>query len=746
MIYYAIKKLFADLKRISRVKRTLSAIAIVFVVTAMLCGPFFALAQPFRPEFNPNQIIPDEVFSDTQTLGGATGVQIFLESKGSPLANTSQEFLVRLNEPTDPALKTKLDDPQANLGRLRTAAELIWDVSIAAGINPQVILVTLNKEQSLITGNPRDLQKALNRAMGFDCPDSSGCGNLFPGFYYQLFGNVDTAGNRYLGAAKSLSKSFNTPTGRGPQHNGRPAQVGETIVLANTMGGYDGILPLQLVTIANRATAALYRYTPHVFNGNYNFWRFFTSWFQYPNGTLVTLLDRGTTYVLQNGNRKPVPEFVAALRSLDLSKAVVLSPAEMDGYPLLAPYGPPDGSIVVFGDTTYVFTDSIKRPVSQFVLVQRKIGSAKVSMTEAEASIFPLGSQLPPLDGTVVKGVGEPHVYRVDKGVLKRFSPYTFRQYKAAKSMQTLPDTEVAAYSNDGFVPPLPGTVVTSKSSQNPFVMRAGFKEPLTAELFRNLGYVKKDIVMLATDEEIASFPLGAPPPPKDGTIFSIGKSNELYLYSGGAKHRISPFVAGQKKIKPAYAFEASIATNWPSGIVVPPLDGTLVKAAHSPSVFVVRQGQLRALTGELFKNLGYSFKNVISLSDEEVRELPAQGFAEPRERTFFAVKKSGELYLFSKGELHSISPFVAKQRSITPDYAFDADTLAGWKRGKPIPPRDGSIVKGDASATIYLVRSQKLSAFSEYALKRRGYKKSAIRTLPQEEVDGYEKGAVISR
>ena len=26
---------------------------------------------------------------------------------------------------------------------------------------------------------------------------------------------------------------------------------------------------------ANNATAALYRYTPHVFNGNYNFWKFF---------------------------------------------------------------------------------------------------------------------------------------------------------------------------------------------------------------------------------------------------------------------------------------------------------------------------------------------------------------------------------------------------------------------------------------------------------------------------------------
>ena len=187
--------------------------------TVIVATLFFSLVMPSLAQvdvnFNPNKLIDDAVFSDTQTFGGPTGIQIFLESKNSPLANTNQSFLAMLKEPDITMLKQSLEDPEPNLGHLRTAAELIWDASKQSGINPQVLLVILNKEQSLITGhqdgNTVSLQHALNNALGFDCPDATGCGNVFPGFYYQLFGNYDAGGNRYLVAAKSLMKSFNVP-------------------------------------------------------------------------------------------------------------------------------------------------------------------------------------------------------------------------------------------------------------------------------------------------------------------------------------------------------------------------------------------------------------------------------------------------------------------------------------------------------------------------------------------------------
>ena len=170
---------------------------------------FITIFAPFSvvlADFNPNKLIEDKTFSDTQTFGSALGIQQFLDSKKSVLANINVGFLQKLREPTDVNLKTNLSDPEANLGRLRSAAELIWAASVKTGINPQVIIVTLQKEQSLITGTfstDSKIQSALDHAMGFGCPDSGGCDSLFFGFYPQLFGAYDAQGNKYIGAPGS---------------------------------------------------------------------------------------------------------------------------------------------------------------------------------------------------------------------------------------------------------------------------------------------------------------------------------------------------------------------------------------------------------------------------------------------------------------------------------------------------------------------------------------------------------------
>src|SRR5258708_2096235 len=111
-----------------------------FLVSILIASfPLTVFAQTIDPGFNPNKLIEDKVFADTQTFGGAAGVQKFLETKNSVLANTDPIFLARLKEPNIVDLKTNLGDPEPNLGRLRTAAELIWDASLQSGLNSQVI-------------------------------------------------------------------------------------------------------------------------------------------------------------------------------------------------------------------------------------------------------------------------------------------------------------------------------------------------------------------------------------------------------------------------------------------------------------------------------------------------------------------------------------------------------------------------------------------------------------------------------
>ena len=598
----------------------------LIVPVLMLLLPFFTFAQGIVPSFSPNLLISDTSFSDTQTFGGSDGIQKFLESKSSVLANLDPAFLQKLKEPTIAILKQALEDPEPNLPRLRSAAELIWDASKQSGINPQVILVTLNKEQGLITSkagaNDSDLQKALDHALGFACPDSGGCGNLFPGFYYQLFGNLDSSSNRYLGAAKSLSKSFSAQGGRGPSINGKVSHVGDTITLDNTLGGYDGVTPQQTITLLNSATAALYRYTPHVFNGNYNFWKFFTAWFKYANGSLLKLSNSDSIFIIQNGLKQPVPKFVATARALNLNNSTVVSQAELNDYQTDKVYGPSDNTIVKGGDgSKYVFIESVPHPVSSFVIKQRGLDpDLAYNITPDELGLFSIGSVLPPKDGTIIRGATNKSVYLVVEGKIKPYSAYTFVQNKITpKQIITVADSEITTYAVNGFVAPLDGSLIKSLNDNSVFLIQSGIKQPVLADIFKNRGYTLKQIAAISADE-VNALPTGSFATPKDYTFFAQdSKAGPIFEFKEGTKHSISTYVAKQRGISPDYVFNSSVVSGWSDGIPVAPKDGTIIKGDADGTIYLVAKGQLKPMSNNYFIKHKISLKKIITLPQAEV-------------------------------------------------------------------------------------------------------------------------------
>jgi hypothetical protein len=604
-------------------KHKFQKLIIIFLIAVT---PVSVFAQSILPGFNPNQLISDANFGDTQTFGGAGGIQKFLVSKGSVLASADPAFLQKLKEPTITTLKQALEDPEPNLPRLRTAAELIWDAAKQSNINPQVLLVTLNKEQGLITSktdiNDPTLQKALDHALGFACPDSGGCGNLFPGFYYQLFGNLDSSSNRYLGAAKSLSKSFTASGGRGPSINGSVSHVGDTITLDNTLGGYDGLTPQQAVTLLNNATAALYRYTPHVFNGNYNFWKFFTAWFKYANGTLLKLSSSSSVFIIQNGLKQPVPQFVAIARALNLNNATVVSQTELDGYQTDKVYGPVDNTVVKGSDgKQYVFIESVPHPVSISVIKQRGLDpDLTYNITSDELGLFTIGSILPPKDGTIIRGTTNKSVYLVVGGKIKMYSGYTFAQNKITpKQITNVSDSEIVTYTIDGFVAPQDGSIVKSPNDNTVYLVQSGVKQPILADIFKNRGLTLKQVATISS-EEIAGLSTGSFATPKDYTFFAQdSKTGPMFEFKEGTTHTISAYVAKQRGIKPDYVFSSSVISNWSEGIPVPPRDGAIVKGDADGTVFLVSKGQLRPMSGSYFTKHKIGPKKVIILPQAEV-------------------------------------------------------------------------------------------------------------------------------
>ena len=616
-------------------KNTIRTLAVVLGVSL----PFFIFAQS---DFDPGSLIADETFANYQAFSNPEGIQRFLETRGSVLANTSIDFLRKLKEPADIDLKNKLDDPNANLGRLRTAAELIYDAANMGKINPQVILVTLQKEQSLIDGkfsDDRTLQRRLDRAMGFACPDSGSCGDLFLGFYFQLFGNLDDQGNRYLGSSRSLSRNFYTESGgvrvgRGPMVDSagntfgsspkvRTSKSGDTITVDNTQGPPNNAPATSQFKIKTAATAALYRYTPHVYNGNYNFWRFFRQWFKLANGSLIKLAGSDAVYYVDNGQRRQVSGTVMNLRKLDVTTAYTLSEKEFSEYVEAKPLPPPEKTVISpsTGGIRYVVEDNKLKPLSDFVAGLRKLDlTATIYLPVNEVVTYEVGDQALPPEGTLLKSASQPVVYVVQGQTIRPISGFVFKQRKFSfAAVKTTSDAEVKGFALSAPLPPEDGTLAKSANSPLVYYVALGQKFPIPGYVFKLRKFKFAEVVVLG-DDEIENLVLTQHLAPLDGTLIKAKGDGTVYLVEAGNLHYISGFMFKQRGFK----FKSVVEVSAPELILLPQnspvllADGTLIKIKGDGTVYLLDEGNKLPMTYAAFMARKFKFADVIEVPKEE--------------------------------------------------------------------------------------------------------------------------------
>ncbi len=290
------------------------AIAITISSLALIGGIAYFGTRPAHAidmkNFDPGNIMDDVVFYDSGSMN-ATQIQQFLNSKmptcdtqgSQPYLNTGKtvkQYWTPLGEPGPyTCLKDyKQQTPAINGSESgicsytpgyssRTAAQIINDVAKSCGISPKVLLVLLQKEQSLVTDNS-PLARQYKEATGMGCPDTAACDPKYNGFFNQVYGAA-----RQYKLYRANPNNYNYVAGRNNfvQYNPNASCGGSTIY------------------IKNQATAGLYNYTPYQPNeatkkvgigvtapcgayGNKNFWWVFTSWF---GSTLGSVAVNGIT-------------------------------------------------------------------------------------------------------------------------------------------------------------------------------------------------------------------------------------------------------------------------------------------------------------------------------------------------------------------------------------------------------------------------------------------------------------------
>jgi hypothetical protein len=309
--------------QLQRLMRILVMLVVLVPAISLLSGVFNISPSPkadaAAPTFQAGHIIDDNVFTNSNALSAAQ-IQSFLDdmvgscySPGAKSTNPLNGACINQYIENPSTLQNNFNNPNASVPGGLTAAQIIYNAAQAYQINPEVLLVTMQKEQGLVTDN-WPFYSEYQYAMGYACPDSSPqCSGTYADFYKQ----VD-------GAAWQFRQYLNNP-------GAYNYWIGSNnIEYAPGCGA-------GVVNIQNAATAALYIYTPYqpdsnvlantnpigssngpgpaindscAAYGNRNFWWYFNSWFGQSVTTNISLAEAtgsSTYYVLYDGIKQGIP-------------------------------------------------------------------------------------------------------------------------------------------------------------------------------------------------------------------------------------------------------------------------------------------------------------------------------------------------------------------------------------------------------------------------------------------------------
>ncbi len=455
---------------ITRVKRSYF---VIILAAIQLFSPALVQAQP---EFDPNYVLSDVDLTDYESMS-LEQIQAFLSAKGSALANYIE--------------------PITSL----RAAQVIDRAARDFKISPKFLLALVQKEQSLVE-NSNPSQYNFDWATGYAVCD--GCDindpliQKFKGFYNQVYSAAKRIRQDYL---TSLDMTGRTISGYGP---GIPKQVDGTTVVP-----------------ANKATAIVYTYTPHL-KGNRLLWTVWNRYFtrSYPDGTLLNVDGEREVWLIENGQRRRFGGRTVFLsRFPNFDKVLTVNRTELlkyvEGRPItLANYSfvrVPRGTVYLVVD------DSVRGFASREAL--RKVGVNPEEIVNVKPedlldygegepittkSIFPLGTLLQDRKTGGVFWVqdGVKHPLWSREILKSNFGTRRITKAKAGQ-LEQYPTSTPTLFRE--------GDLVRGKTELTTYLISNKLRRPFASdEAMRELGFDPKQ-VLVTTDEALAIHGLGAP-------------------------------------------------------------------------------------------------------------------------------------------------------------------------------------------------------------------------------------------
>jgi hypothetical protein len=555
---------------------------IIFLISTFLIYP--PKAKAFQWYEN---LISDAEFTNSSSMS-AQQIQNFLISNGSGLANY-----------TIPADQVP-GDPENQPGTGQKAADFIYQNSQQFGINPKVILVTLQKEESLITtASPSSIR--LEWALGYGYYAGSPCADPNNSNYTGGFGR-----QIYWASAFFRNRFDNVGGKQGPGLS----HAGDTIDIQT----YSWQAGNTSVYLSDRATALLYRYTPYIYNGNYNFYTLYNQWFGSGlswNYLLVKTADSPAIYLIDKGQKILIPDMnMFYAWGFNNSQVSTISDDSMNSYPSAAN----NLTLIMKGDlnpAVYYMNNGTKEFMSSMAIVslaQEITGSQITTLSQGLANIFSSGNDY-------VAFVQDPNnSCWFANGASKYF---------ISNPMMTawgLSSNNLTAVSNTNLDNLISGSAISD------LVIPSGYNSVWKISS-GNRSWVPDPATLFATfsSQSITSLPYSI--------IYLLPQSNSISAIVKGSGPAIYLTGDGTKRLIPDADTFLSLGYSWSDIKTVPdyilnsvPNGQTkfdLVKGS-GPQVYLILQNQKRLIADSAtFQSVGLQWYDINQISDTTLNNYP---------------------------------------------------------------------------------------------------------------------------
>jgi hypothetical protein len=368
---------------------------LVIAVVVLFSSFMLTFAHSSAATFNQNRIIDDSIFNNSAAMTGSQ-IDTFLNQFSGSCLSLNHGFSAP--DPTGYS-----PSGGYTYGGNVSGGQVIYDAAAAYGLNPQVLLATLQKEQSLVTGPSGGcVGLSYAGATGYGCPDSGTTHDYTNVNLYSINGvEVTSINGTCVNSASKVGFSqqvihaawllkfgeqrsegnigWNVQLSNAPQagdhwdnsddpqscYGGPMTQVNAQVCPGGTTTSYDGQRTIDgaSVHMDDGATASLYWYTPH-FSGNQNFFNIFTQWFGNTLGTYswyttgYKILDQTGTYYVDPGQLQAGQKYLVDLAATNIGDATWLN----NGFnPVRLATTNPQGHGSVLCDSSWI---TCSRPVS----------------------------------------------------------------------------------------------------------------------------------------------------------------------------------------------------------------------------------------------------------------------------------------------------------------------------------------------------------------------------------------------